>query len=308
MIELQHLRDLTVDPSAHPRGQPHLSAASGLVCLNGHVYVVADDEHHLAVFRDGSSGGALFRLFEGDLPHPIKERKKLKPDLETLMALPADKKHWPHGALLALGSGSRPNRQTGVVVELGADGMPSAPPRLVDLQPLYEALHQRFDELNIEGAMFAGKSFILLQRGNAGGSKNAAIVFRRRDVLALIRGKTPSKPLRPKSIRIHKLGRADGVRFGFTDAAGLPDGRWVFTAVAENTDNPYDDAACCGAAIGIVKANGRLGKLHRLTLPHKIEGVDARVVDGAIELCLVTDSDDPKQTSSLLLARLPDPR
>ena len=44
------LRSLSVDPRSHPRGQAHLSAASGLVQVAGQFYVVADDEHHLGQF------------------------------------------------------------------------------------------------------------------------------------------------------------------------------------------------------------------------------------------------------------------
>ena len=69
--------------------QPHLSAASGLVCAHGRAYVVADDEHHLAVFRDLRSPGTLHRIRAGDLPDKTKARKRRKPDLETLLSLPA---------------------------------------------------------------------------------------------------------------------------------------------------------------------------------------------------------------------------
>jgi hypothetical protein len=52
-IQPAHLRDLLLAPHQHPRGQPHLSAASGLVRVGPWLYVVADDEHHLGVI-DGS--------------------------------------------------------------------------------------------------------------------------------------------------------------------------------------------------------------------------------------------------------------
>ena len=70
MLPLTLLRPLTVDPATHPRGQPHLSAASGLVCAQGRVHVVADDELHLGVFDDAHSPGRLLRLFDGALPAP----------------------------------------------------------------------------------------------------------------------------------------------------------------------------------------------------------------------------------------------
>lgn len=89
------LGSLLVNPKHHPRGQPHLSAASGLVRLGQRLYVVADDELHLGIFKDSTvtgqapSKGKLLRLLEGDLPNKMEKRKKAKPDLETLALLPA---------------------------------------------------------------------------------------------------------------------------------------------------------------------------------------------------------------------------
>ena len=116
MLIPEHLRDLLVEPLLHPRGQAYLSAASGLVRVPGWLYVVADDEHHLGMIeerhstRGDDAPATLLRLFDGDLPDGKGERKKAKPDLETLAALPA-MPGCPFGALLALGSGSRPTRR-----------------------------------------------------------------------------------------------------------------------------------------------------------------------------------------------------
>jgi hypothetical protein len=47
MLELEPLRTLVLGRSTRTMGQHYLSAASGLVCAFGRVYVVGDDEHHL---------------------------------------------------------------------------------------------------------------------------------------------------------------------------------------------------------------------------------------------------------------------
>ena len=80
MLKPTLLRTLQVDPAVHPRGQPHLSAASGLVQVQGRCYVVADDEHHLGYFKlHDASPVKLKRLFNDNLPiDPIK-RKAAKP-------------------------------------------------------------------------------------------------------------------------------------------------------------------------------------------------------------------------------------
>src|SRR5688500_18121966 len=115
MLHPTFLRELLVDPARHPRGQPHLSAASGVAQAGRWLYIVADDEHHLGRFAaesDAAGRVELHRVLAGDLPDYAGQRKKRKPDLEALTVLPASAAS-PHGVLLALGSGSRPNRQQG---------------------------------------------------------------------------------------------------------------------------------------------------------------------------------------------------
>ena len=49
LLSPHFVRTLALDPTQHPRGQPHLSAASGLVRVRQRLYVVADDELHLGL-------------------------------------------------------------------------------------------------------------------------------------------------------------------------------------------------------------------------------------------------------------------
>lgn len=101
MLEVRVVRTLSIETGA---ALGHLSAASGLVQARQRLFVVADDEHMLAVFDlSGERAGRLQRLFAGELPDKPKARKAAKPDLEALAHLPP----WPgcpHGALLALGA------------------------------------------------------------------------------------------------------------------------------------------------------------------------------------------------------------
>ena len=78
----------------------------------------------------------------------------------------------------------------------------------------------------------------------------------------------------------------------------------VFTAVAEDTDDAYNDGPCAGAAIGIVDNDGHLRCLRRLDRPYKVEGVDARVDGDVIRLLLVTDADDADIPASLFSATI----
>ena len=153
MVATRFIRELTL--ASPPNGDNHarhISAASGMVVVGAFLYVVADDELHLGVFDiSGAEAGDLVRLFPGDLPGPSAERKALKPDLEALVRLPSYP-GYPHGALLALASGSKPNRRTGVVLELDESGRVAGEPCPCDPTPLYSSLESRFPALNIESS------------------------------------------------------------------------------------------------------------------------------------------------------------
>lgn len=296
-LPAQTLRQLHVDASTHPRGLPFVSAASGLVCRHGCAYVIADDELHLAVFRDPAAPGRLHRVFAGELPEGKKARKKAKPDLETLL-------WWPDAlgrpSLLALGSGSRANRQRGVRMMLDAQGEPLPEAQAFDLAPLYEELRGEFDTLNIEGAFVLGGELVLLNRGVADGRDNAALHYGLAQVQALIDGR--QERLRPAQLRRHPLPQIDGICLNFTDGAAVPGAGWVFTAVAEDTDRSVADGAFLGAVVGRVDARGEIVAMRSLATA-KVEGIDVQHVAGTLQLCMVSDADDPAVPSQLLLAR-----
>lgn len=300
MLIVERLRELTLRCHTHTPGQRHLSAASGLVCAHGRAYVIGDDEHALAVFSDARTPGRTVPLFEGALPAGKKARKRRKPDSETLLLLPASRAA-PHGALLTLGSGSRPNRCRGARIDLGADGEPRSPARRLDLDALYEPLLRRFEALNIEGAFISQREFVLLQRGHQGGSPNASVHYALAAVLLWLHGTGPAPA--PQRIRRHRLGSVRGVPLTFTDGAALADGRWVFTAVAEATDDSVADGACVGSAVGVMTAQGRVQALLALPGREKVEGIAARLIGGKVELCLATDADDPRIASRLMRGR-----
>ncbi|WP_394560857.1 DUF6929 family protein [Aquipseudomonas alcaligenes] len=272
----------------------HLSAASALVRVDRNLFVMADDELHLGQFNlDEPHGGSLLRLFEGELPAEKKARKAAKPDLEVLALLPA-MDGFVAGALLALGSGSTTGRQRGVLLGLEAGSQP----RLIDLAPLYQPLHSHFSELNIEGGFLLGEEFLLLQRGNQGQASNAAVHYGWRELRDWLLGRAAVP--QPRTIQPLQLGELNGVALGFTDGAALADGRWLFSAVAENTADSYNDGACLGALIGLVESDGQVRRLAQLDGRWKVEGI-ALAQDGS--LLLVTDADDPQVAASLL--RLP---
>lgn len=304
------LGPLTLAPAQHPQGRTHLSAASGLVRLGQRLYVVADDELHLGVFAleptgtaaDRAAPGTLLRLLEGDLPSPPAARKAAKPDLETLALLPA-LPSCPAGALLALGSGSQAQRNTGVLVALDAQGVPNGRMARVDLAALYAPLRARFADLNIEGALVSSGELLLLHRGNKGGALSACIHFDWNQIAPWLVGRQAQPPA-PKRVQPLALGEVDGVPLALTDATPLHGGAWAFCAVAEDTLHSYHDGRCVASAIGTVAPGGELQHLQLLQGAPKVEGIAAQAQGADWLFTLVTDPDDPATPAQLLQARL----
>ena len=317
----EFMRELTVRLHEHPHGKTWLSAASGLVCVGDRAYVIADDELQLGCFTlKGSSEPdafvplTLIRLFAGDLPEDKVQRKKLKPDLEVLVLLPPVAEY-PHGALLAMGSGSLAPRCQAVLISLDAAGEPAGAAKIpLDLQALYEPLRSHFDDLNIEGAFVMEGEFHLLQRGNNGTPASARISYPWPPLARWLTGQAALPPP-ASSIRVFELGSVQGVPLSISDAAALHAGSWVFCAVAENTSDSYHDGACLASTVGLINARGELVQQYRLQGAPKVEGIAVITTNdqgsdeagNALELLLVTDADDPDIAAQLLRVIYPLP-
>ncbi|HVE88552.1 MAG TPA: hypothetical protein VNA44_02535 [Burkholderiaceae bacterium] len=273
--------------------------------MGDHLYVVADDEHHLAVFAadDHRLAGTLVRVRRGALPSAKEARKRRKPDFESLVTL-RPFGTYPYGALFAIGSGSKPNRRSAVLLALTAHGSAHGAPRTVSLQNWFTRLRREFGEVNLEGAFVQGENLTLLQRGNKGSPRNACVRIALAPLLdAMAKRRSVPSP-RLASVADFDLGVFDGTPLCFTDGAALPGGGFVFTAVAEATEDSYADGACVGAAIGIIDADDRLRALWQLVPTLKIEGIEARVTGKGLELTVVTDADRASVAAQLLTVTL----
>ncbi|WP_176907595.1 hypothetical protein [Sinorhizobium sp. NFACC03] len=187
-LELKKIRDLDISAAATGGRPLHLSAGSGLVRHGRAIYVIADDELHLGRFSvDGVEPGRLVRLFDGVLPDAKGARKRLKPDVEALVLMPA-LTGFPNGSLLAIGSGSNANRHRGALLGFDPYGDISGPPRTVDLSEFLHPLEQHFSEINIEGAVVIGDEFHFFQRGNGKQAENAIIRYPLQPFLETLEG------------------------------------------------------------------------------------------------------------------------
>ena len=302
MLRLTQRRTLTLRASAE--GVEHVSAASGLVRVGDWLHVVADDTLLLATFPlAGGAPGELSRLLPGELPAEPAARKALKPDLEALCRLEGLASA-PHGALLAVPSGSTPGRRTGVLVPLEADGRAGGAVRAVDFTAVYAQLERELGVLNVEGVAVSGPRLRLLNRGNGEGGVDAVVDLDAGRVLRALESGEAPQPDVVRTVRRWELGRAGPVRLSFTDASPLPDGRIVFTAAAEDTRDTYQDGAVVGSAVGVLAPDGTPLFLDGVDVKVKLEGVDARLEAGRIHLLLVADADDPATAAPLFEAVL----
>jgi hypothetical protein len=267
------------------------------------LYVVADDELHLGVFSaEGAQPGELIRISEGELPLEHKTRKRVKPDFEALVAVPAFGPH-SHGALLALGSGSKPQRHRCVLLPLDSKHQLSGETIVVDIASIHATVASEIGELNIEGATVCGNRMLLFQRGNKGAGINAVITFDLHEFCSRLLSPETTL-LRVLRVQRYDLGKIRSIPFGFSDATALNDGTVIFAAIAEDTENSYQDGPCAGAAIGRIDPSGRLDTITPLAAPAKIEGIHAQERGDTVDLLLVTDADDANVPAVLYAAAL----
>ncbi|PPD46079.1 MAG: hypothetical protein CTY15_01450 [Methylocystis sp.] len=268
-----------------------LSAGSGLVAAAGALWVAADDMHHVVRLpENGDLIGDGYRIFPGDLPEDAKERKRVKPDTECLIALETN---GADGILLALPSGSKRHRVRGAEIQV-REGVVRAS-REIDLSPLLKSLDEEIPDLNIEGGAIMGDKVVLLQRGNGKAGFNALIEFDLDRLGAWLHG-GDGRRFKPRiaEMRLPKMG---GVRLTFTDAA-VHEGALYFAAAAEGGDSTYDDGKIIGSAIG------RIDKEPDILIEiegQKVEGLAHASSDAdRLTFFAVTDADDPARASSLL--------
>lgn len=250
-----------------------VSAASGLLKIGSDFYTVADDELTLLKIKKDHSFESL-SLIKGKLPEDYQERKKLKPDFESLF-LHQDK-------IIAMPSLSRANRVLAASFDLKTQKT-----QLIDLSELYKKISLVTEELNIEGATIVNDEIWLFQRGN--GMSAVSGIFR-----------VNADNFKWKSFQEIKIGQYKEHPLGFTDV--FYDGEFIFfLAVVETAKSTYDDGKFLGAVFGKMDLTGKILFTKELKTPHKPEGL--WVQDKM--MYFVTDADDRTIHSRLYQASLP---
>jgi hypothetical protein len=282
-----------------------VASASGVVRRGVFAYVIGDDQVDLAIFDLSSDRpGTLRRVLDGELPDDAEGRAREKPDLEALTTVPPFE-GCPYGGLLGLGSGSNERRDAGFFWALDADGSLRGDPHRVELAPLYGALREKLGEINIEGACVFGDGLWLFNRGNSDDTPNAVAEVSLPDLGETLRGDLELDPEELAGLRAYELGDLDGVELCFSDATPLSDRLVVFTASAEEDGGGGGDGGIRGSVVGTIDAEGVVHRLRTIDRRWKVEGVDAKIDTGVVDLVFVCDQDDPEEPSPLLTATMP---
>jgi hypothetical protein len=305
-LELRPLRELRLERGSSPGRAPFLSAASGVVRRGAFAYVIGDDQLALAVFDLSTDRpGELRRVLSGELPADEDERKRAKPDLEALTAVPPFEGA-PHGGLLGLGSGSTENRDRGFFWPFDADGSLAGEHREIDLKPLYDELRAELDRINIEGAAVFRDRLWLFHRANKGKAPNAVAELGLPDLSRSLSGDREVDYEDLVRIRAYELGDLEGIELCFSDATALSEELVIFTASAEaDEDDPLDDGTIHGSVVGTIDREGTVRRLRTIDRRWKVEGVHAAIDTGVIDFLFVCDQDDPDSPSPLLTATMP---
>ncbi|NQD36041.1 hypothetical protein HPT27_03330 [Permianibacter sp. IMCC34836] len=301
MLPLTRLRRLDVLTEQGQTGQ--LSAASGLVAIDDYLHVIADDELTMATFRysEPSRPGQLQRLLPGRLPVEKAARKRQKPDWEALLPVPASPAQ-PHGALLAFGSGSTEERMQAALLELDASGALTGVVSTYSLRPFYSAASRKLEELNVEAVFLKAGRIHFVSRGNRIHPISCVIACEFAAWLAWLFD--ASKPLPALTLTSLTLPSLNDVVASVSDAVALTNG-WLATAIAEATDDRYQDGPCVGAALAQFDERHRLIGWWPLAEPVKIEGLAFVSGKSGPELLLVNDPDDARIAAELFSVRLP---
>lgn len=261
------------------------SALSGLIRFQEKFYAIADDELSLISFTELAEDPIKeYELFPGELPKNFAERKKAKPDFESLLLLTS------MNCLLAIPSGSKQNRCRGALFDLKTQRV-----QKIDFSDLFLRLQAEIADLNIEGAIEFGEEIRLFHRGNAKDGQNRVIRLQHNIFMKELVSCRMSSTSLIESV-ICNLGYLKKIPLAFTDAAPLKTQELiVFLAVAEKTESTYDDGEYAGAVIGFLDKNHQIVDQQELLCPFKPEGLS---VEGR-DFWVVTDADDRTQVSNL---------
>ena len=229
-----------------------IGSASGLVYKDNALWIIGDNSGFLYEYHMDSKDLNRHPLIENPSENILK---KDKPDFEAITHFGED--------LYIFGSGSTEKRNKMVQINV-ADKKIIATNDLGDLYAVMQSFGKiKPEDFNLEGAIYNGKSWYLLNRGNGSATKN---------VLFTIEGENLTDQFSVLS-NDYKLPKIKGVRTSFTDAV-LVDNTIYFLATAEDTVSTYEDGEVLGSIIGSIDLKTMKIKFtKKISDSHKFEGL-----------------------------------
>jgi hypothetical protein len=229
-----------------------IGSASGLIYKNNSLLIIGDNSGFLYEYQIDSKDLKRHPLIENPTENILK---KDKPDYEAITNFGED--------LYVFGSGTTVNRNS--MVHLNASSKKVI--GINDLRELYAAMQDlakvNAEVLNLEGAIYNGKTWFLFNRGNGVANRN---------VLFIIEGENLQDKLSIRSID-YILPELQGIRTSFTDAI-LVDSIIYFLATAEDTASTYDDGEVLGSIIGGIDLKTmQISFTEKISDSHKFEGL-----------------------------------
>lgn len=229
-----------------------IGSASGLIYKNNALWIIGDNSGFLYEYQIDSKDLIRHPLLENPSENIIK---KDKPDYEAITNFGED--------LYIFGSGSTDKRNSMVHLNASSKKIIST----YDLGELYATIKDvakvNAEDFNLEGAIYDGKSWYLLNRGNGIACRN---------VLFTITGENLKDNFSVFSTDFI-LPELQGVRTSFTDAI-LIDNIIYFLATAEDTISTYDDGEVLGSIIGGIDLKTmKITFTEKISDSHKFEGL-----------------------------------
>lgn len=270
---------------------PDFPSGSGITLYKGHIYVIGDDANTILVLDSEYNVLDNIRLFNFEVKRIPKADK---PDFETSLILQSEGRDY----LLVLGSASRPNRETGLLLDLANSTTKTI--RQLDLSEFTKRLKQLpIGALNIEGSTVINNFAILSNRANHSNPKNSLIITST--------DFWKSQETAPISVLTLDLSVVSNKILGVSELCYVKEKDFLLlTLTSEITSNTYDDGIIGDSYLGRIdniskKINNNTleldGKLN-LSIANeaftgeKIEGILVeRIEDDAMIIHLVSDND-----------------
>ena len=248
-----------------------IGSASGLIYKDNSLLIIGDNSGYLYEYHIDSKDLKRHPLLENPTENTPK---KDKADFESITYF--------GDSIYVFGSGSTEKRNN--LIQLNSSNKKVIASN--DIYSLYAVL-QSFgaiqpEDFNIEGAIYNGENWFLLNRGNGSSNKN---------VLFTIEGKNLTDDFAILS-NDYKLPKIQGVQSSFTDGI-LVDNHIYFLATAEDTQSTYDDGEVLGSLIGSINLKTmKIDFTQKISSTHKFEGLTLYSnAEQKIEFLLCEDKD-----------------